>query len=74
MSKYKIESGIPNNPGWDSHKCIYPFGDMKVGDSFLVAVEDKHRVRAAASKYGAFHNKKFSTRSVEGGIRIWRVS
>ena len=73
MSKYKIESGIPK-PGWASHKCIYPFGDMKVGDSFLVTVEDAGKVSSAASKYGALHKKRFSTRTVDGGIRIWRVS
>ncbi len=60
-----------------SHRrVIYPFADMDVGDSFFalgVTVNDVSRVRSSATNYGYRHKMKFTTRAVEGGIRVWRV-
>jgi hypothetical protein len=64
---YKIEKGIP------IAKNGYPFGEMEVGDSFLAEAKLLQRVRFAASKFGKDHNKKFATRQVPEGVRVWRV-
>lgn len=55
----------------------YPFGDMEVGDSFLLkcTVADRSRMQSQMSaRARKFLPKKFVTASVDGGIRIWRKS
>jgi hypothetical protein len=81
---YQIETNIPvptpKNGG--SNASVYPLGDMYVGDSFLVPIEavtpeDRRRVTAATSGYAARHKEsgvKFSIRTVDGGLRVWRVA
>lgn len=71
--QYKVESNVPL-PAPDASK--YPFASMQIGDSFLVpnpSDTDRKRVQTAAASYGRRHSKAFRTRSVDGGIRIWRV-
>ena len=51
----------------------YHFGDMKIGDSFVVSKEDYFRVANAAKKYGRQHDMKFKIRTVDGETRLWRV-
>ena len=53
----------------------YPFDSMKIGDSFLVPSEDSHRsVSIAASNYGKAYGEVFVTRTVEDGVRVWRIA
>ena len=78
MNEFKIEHGVPMpesvGKGW---RTKYPFGQMDVGDSFLVknVDNDTTKVRAAMSYYGTRNDKKFATRTVnEGGdVRVWRT-
>ena len=70
---YKIEKNISIAEALTSRNK-YPFPKMKVGDSFFVEdIMDKHVVRAAAYSYGKYHGKKFRTRTVDGGVRVWRI-
>jgi hypothetical protein len=66
---YVVEQNIPAPSG----KSRYPFDQMGVGDSFLVTDRPIARVSASAHAYGKVHGQKFSCRSLEGGIRVWRV-
>ncbi len=53
----------------------YPFRDMRIGDSFFVPHTDIRaipRVRSAASEWARRMGWEFTTRKVEGGLRIWR--
>ena len=52
----------------------YPWREMQVGDSFLVEREDQRAMGAKASTAGRRLGRKFATRVVEGGIRVWRVA
>lgn len=61
---------------------IYPFGQMREGDSFFLPVEShtgKHPIHAAAANY-RHRNPDFSytVRTVEEngqhGIRVWRTA
>ena len=69
---------IPKDVGPPSH---YPFGDLKVGDSFFVPATAGHRalvsarVRSAASvtRWRHIEGMQFKTRSVDGGVRVWRI-
>jgi hypothetical protein len=85
----EIESGIPipvkgttrGNPN-SGRKAIYPFRDMAVGDSFFVPAlngRTPQQVRNGITGAIAFHTKahpgrRFASRIVEGGVRIWRTA
>lgn len=54
----------------------YPFAEMGVGDSFLVAGEVKPAtLRSAVGAYTKRNGQtsKFAVRAVEGGLRVWRT-
>lgn len=75
MNEIKIEKGIPQPPTKGGKKK-YPFGEMAIGDSFLVPTDNNGAgsVRCAASYYGSRHpGFKFVVRMVDGGCRCWRV-
>lgn len=66
---------IPRNPSF-----IYPFRKMEVNDSFLVKIEKGESFKQIRSRLGSVvlnmkrtHGLKFATRTVEEGIRIWRI-
>ena len=75
---YAVERNVPapgiNRP---SRATKYPFPQLKVGDSFFVPHDNNNRaiprVRSAASLWAKYHNLKLVTRTVDGGIRVWRV-
>ena len=73
--KINIEKGIPvKRPREDS---VYPFTEMEVGDSFLATEQickKPHKVRMAAHEAGKRLGRKYVTRTVEGGIRVWRTA
>ena len=67
----KIEKGVPLPT---RSRYAMHLGDLDVGDSiFMNQNEFPHQISPAIAAYGRTHNKKFSYRSVEGGVRIWRV-
>ena len=73
----KIEKNvpIPKGTGKGAGKpTIYPFSEMEVGDSvFLDGQRTGGPAYLSAMQHGRMHGKKFSARSVDGGIRIWRI-
>lgn len=86
MSDFQVEKDVPIPEGRQGRESKYPFREMEVGDSFLVAPEVdellgeqedfakvRGRVSNVAYKYGKEHDKKFTVRQVEEGIRVWRV-
>lgn len=72
---YEIEKGVPlaNKRG----PTIYPLDGLGVGDSFRIPAADKAAARAIQQRLqGSFYAqrpKKFATRQVEGGLRVWRT-
>lgn len=66
---FEIEKNVPV----PEERTRYPLGKMEVTDSFLAMGKAAYSARSAAHKYGKNHGKKFKTRTVEGGMRIWRV-
>lgn len=69
--KYQIEAGVPTPPK-RCQSTKYPFSEMSAGDSFFVADGD-NKVVSASCAAGRRLGRKFSTRKVEGGVRVWRV-
>ena len=51
----------------------YPWLKMKIGDSFLVVGKLQKSMGTQATMTGKRHNRKFTTRKVDGGVRVWRV-
>ncbi len=74
----KIEQNIPMPRRTGGPSGVkYPFREMQIGDSFLVATTDE-RGRAKAAIYYYTHSpdgkgRRFSSRKVSGGYRIWRI-
>lgn len=65
---------IDRNVGMPAKKTKYPFRDMLPGDSFEFPLSEKPKVQSAASTYGARHQMKFKTRTVNDKVaRCWRT-
>ncbi len=66
----KIDKGIPV----PARHNRYPWDRMKIGDSFFVKNADKHNVSSAASLRGRHYGEKYTCRSIDGGVRVWRIA
>lgn len=62
-----IEHDVPLR----THK--YPFREMQVGDSFFVPAVPIGKLAGSASYVQRQTGYKFRLRTVEGGVRVWRV-
>ncbi len=81
---FKIEKGI-ELPSLSSKRGVergrygksrdYPFKDMIIGDSFLIQEPEEiwGKARKAAALWGKRHDRKYTTRQVDGGLRVWRT-
>jgi hypothetical protein len=73
MAEYKIED-VPLRGKLESTSFKYPFGKMKVGQSFAFDICDYQLISSAASWYGKRNKIKFSIRKQEdGSYRCGRV-
>ncbi len=78
MMAVQIEKNVPLPGSGAGRPSKYPFADMEVGDSFLVAEGPSsghlgYNARNAAKNFGVRHGMKFSVKQTEGGVRIWRI-
>ena len=80
--RYPIDKNIPipsERSNRLSHSC--PFDEMKVGDSFFIDLPvdkiEARRLRTTFSAMACAQRKKnghrFTSRSIDGGLRIWRI-
>lgn len=73
---YRIDEDVALPPSSPGRPLKYPMKTLKRGQSFLLAcsLEDRRcaqtSMTALAQKYKP---KKFSTRQVADGVRVWRV-
>lgn len=70
----EIDKGIPRPASLRAAK--YPWAALEIGDSFFVPSVNgaTHNVASVASWAGKRHGKKFSSRTVDGGVRVWRIA
>ena len=76
-----IETGVPIPTVSKPTRVKYPWADMEVGNSFLIECKpaDAQKTRASlvasARSWAKRHapRRKFSVRSVDGGVRVWRT-
>lgn len=80
--KIVIEAGIPikSPPGTTSRRVTrYPLDEMKVGDSFILSCDrpevnkTRNRLSSSIRIQRLAHGRKYVTRAVDGGVRVWRV-
>ena len=72
----QIDKGIPiPHPRQCGRMPYYPMDTMDVGDSFLVPDSNvKGRATALVSSANKRHApKRFTSRKVTGGHRVWRI-
>lgn len=75
IEQFVIESDVvmPEREWGTGRKPIYPFGQMKVGDSFMLPKKLNKKVMSASNYFGRRNGKKFSVLKVKGGYRCWRI-
>lgn len=67
----KIETGVPIPTGRATH--LYPFADMKAGDSFVIpdgSLNARSGLYGVAKRVGA----KIAIRKEGNGFRVWRIA
>ncbi len=65
----KIEKGIPVIT-----RYRYPFLEMEVGDSFFVPGFSSKDMSGSLTRVRKLHpGWKFTTRTIDGGVRVWRI-
>jgi len=69
----EIEKGIPIPNDGRGRPSRYPWTTMDVGDSFFIPGKTAHDFSGIASGAGFRTGRKFTTRTVEGGVRVWRI-
>jgi hypothetical protein len=74
-SKIRIDKNIPMP---ESKTCLYPWAEMKKGDSFFIKGDDikiRPILSGASRAWAARHNLfwKWRTKAEGNGIRIWRI-
>ncbi len=67
--EYKVEKGVPPP---ETHTSKYPFKSMAVGDSFFAPGGSRLAIGAYAAK--ALGKSNYTVRSVDGGVRVWRLA
>ena len=72
---YEVDVSIPPPVNHRSGRAVYPFKTMPVGASILVPKGMAEKARIAAAVHKSRHpGWDYATRSVDGGIRIWRIA
>mgnify|MGYP007088038871 CR=1 FL=1 len=73
---YEIEKGVPLVAGTRGHGAPpkYPFAQMEVGDSFFVPGKKTTDIGGAITYPAKKLGWTFRSRTVEGGVRIWRTA
>lgn len=81
MNNIPIEHGIPvpvlqrkpSKGGKPGPEPTYPFAGLDVSDSFFVPDATIRRLSAAAAYWQRKTGWKFKCRTVDGGVRVWRI-
>jgi len=79
MSKFQIDDNVPIPAMTGKSQRKYPLSALLVGQSFFVPFtsddtrRELMRISGAATRHGKKTGKMFVTRTVEGGVRVWRV-
>jgi len=74
MSEFTIEKGVPvPKQVGAGRKNKYPFDAMEVGDSFFVKDIKVKAISKTCGSHGKRLSRRFASRTVDGGVRVWRT-
>lgn len=82
MTDWVIETGIPIPPKDTAKKfgvrgtpsdLTKAFAEMKPLQSLFTSSLDRTRVTASYKGLEHYHGYKFTSRAMDGGVRVWRV-
>lgn len=69
---FAVEKGIPVPSA--RKDGMYPWSLMEVGDSFFVPEATIKTISPLASSHGKRHTTLYKCRTLDGGVRVWRVA
>lgn len=69
-----IDKNIPPPRDKRGPEPKYPFEHLQVGDSFFVKDGIANRLSGAASHWRKVTGRQYRVRTVDGGIRVWRIA
>lgn len=74
MSEFTIDKDtpVPKQVG-AGRKMKYPFESMQVGDSFFMKDAKGKTISRICGSHGKRLSRRFISRTVEGGVRVWRT-
>lgn len=76
MSDFPIEKGVEipkiTRVGSGGNNRKYPWNEMEIGDSFFVPGANARQF-GTTSQASKRTGKRFTMRTVEGGVRVWRI-
>lgn len=73
---FEIEKNVAMPISTKSGYSSYPLSDMEVGDSFLIpdaTMDQKVRARFAVTQDAKRKDRKYTTRTIPEGLRVWRI-
>lgn len=70
--KFKIDKKIPMPGRAKNHSSKYRWSDLKVGDSVLLNTPSAGYFHAKKATKG-LKPRQFKAKTVEGGVRVWRI-
>jgi hypothetical protein len=71
-AEIKIDKDVPIPMGYGGYK--YPWRGMVPGDSFFVPNKTIKVVSASVAYASTKYGFTFRCRSIDGGVRVWRVT
>lgn len=66
----EIADSIPIPPV--SNATVYPFATLEIGQSFAVPLDKRASVQAIMTRHSK-GGKRFTSRTVENELRVWRT-
>lgn len=79
--QFLIEKNVPIPASRRDNQNKYPLALMEIGDSFFMTPEPgqkvsvlQARISATTVYFGKRTSRKFASRSVAGGIRVWWIA
>ena len=70
----QIEKGVPVAKKAAGKPRTNPLWALEVGDSVVIPVKAQENVASRAGRITRESGRRFVTRKVEGGVRVWRVA
>jgi len=71
---YKIEKNIPAPGPAPQSIRKYPFDKMQIGDSFFVPGGNQNSIATSATNQLNRYGRRYTTRKMDGGVRVWRIA